>query len=100
MGKILEALADDNLCINPTTYKGPPEYQRAVNVMYHTAEELDNKLNDEEKKLLEKFRDAQADQSHICEIERFSRGYRLGVLMMFEVFAGFSDFFYGKEADE
>lgn len=100
MGKILEALADDNLCINPATYKGPPEYRKAVNVLYHTAEELDKKLNDEEKKILEKFRDAESDVSHICEVERFSRGYRLGVLMMFEVFAGFSDFFYSEGADE
>lgn len=100
MSKILEALADDNLCINPTTYKGPPEYRKAVNVMYHTAEELDKKLNDEEKKIFEKFRDAQSDESHICEVDRFIRGYRLGVLMMFEVFAGTSDFFYSKEADE
>lgn len=99
MGKILEALADDNLCINPTIYKGPPEYQEAVKTLFKTAEALDTKLNDEEKKIFEQFRDAQSDESHISEIYKFVRGYRLGVLMMFEVFAGTSDFILG-EGDE
>lgn len=97
MGKILEALADDNLSINPTTYKGTPEYRKAIKAMYKTAEELDKKLNEEEKKIFEQFRDAQSNESSIFGVDRFIRGYRLGVLMMFEVFTGTSDFILGEE---
>lgn len=97
MNRILEALANDNLCVNPTTYKGNAEYRKAIKAMYETAEELDKKLNDEEKKTFEQFRDAQSDESHIYQVDKFVRGYRLGVLMMFEVFAGTSDFIIGEE---
>lgn len=99
MNRILEALADDNLCINPVTYKGSREYRKAIKEAYETAEELDEKLNDEEKKLFEKFRDAQSDESHIYEVDRFIRGYRLGVLMMIEVFVGSADLVLSKEGE-
>ena len=45
MGKILDAFADDELCVNPTTYKGSREYRKAIDTMYKTAEELAAKLN-------------------------------------------------------
>lgn len=44
MGKILDAFADDELCINPPTYKGSPEYRKAVDTMYKIAEALERKL--------------------------------------------------------
>ena len=99
MIKILEAFADDNLCINPTNYKGSPEYRKAFKLMCKSAEELENKLNDEEKKLFEQFRDAQADESCIYNVDRFVRGYRVGVLIMFEVFAGTAGLIYGEKGE-
>lgn len=88
MIKILEALAEDNLCINPAIFKGNSEYRKAIKAMCDSAEALENKLSGEEKKLFEQFRDAQADESHIYNVDRFITGYRVGVLMMFEVFFG------------
>lgn len=99
MNKILTALADDNLCINPTTFRGNKEYREAIKGVYETAENLDAKLNDEEKKLFEKFRDFQSDESHIYEVERFIRGFRVGALMMVEVFAGSAELVLGEEGD-
>lgn len=99
MNKFLEAFAEDNLSINPATYKGNPEYRKAIETMFRTADTLEGKLNEEEKKLFEQFRDAQADGSHIYEIDRFIRGYRIGVLMMIEVFTGASDLLLDKEAE-
>lgn len=96
--KILEALGDDNLCINPTFYNGPPKYEEAIKVMYKTAETLEKKLNEEEKKIFDQFCDAQSDANHIYQVDRFVCGYRLGVLMMVEVFSGTSDFFLQEEA--
>ena len=93
MGKILDAFADDELCVNPTTYKGSREYRKAIDTMYKTAEELAAKLNDEEKKLFEQFRDAQADENHLYQLDVFKRGFRIAVFMLFEVFAAGEDEF-------
>lgn len=97
MNRILEALAGDNLCINPTTYKGSTQYRKAIKTMYETAEALDGKLNDEEKKLFELFRDAQSDEGSLYAVDRFTRGFRVGVLMMCEVFSGSDDLIVGGE---
>lgn len=97
MTKILEAFANDNLCINPTTYKGNPEYKKAVKTMYETVEALEAKLNSEEKELFKRFSDAQADESHLYAVDHFVRGYRIGVLMMCEVFTGTTGLFLDKE---
>lgn len=101
MGKILDAFADDELCVNPTTYKGSREYRKAIDTMYKTAEELATKLNDEEKKLFEQFRDAQADENHLYQLDVFKRGFRIAVLMLFEVFAaGEDEFILSQGANE
>lgn len=100
MGKILDAFADDELCVNPTTYEGSHEYRRAIDTTYKTAEALDGKLNDEEKKLFEQFRDAQADANHLYQLDVFKRGFRIAVLMMFEVFAAGKDEFILSQGGE
>lgn len=101
MGKILDAFADDELCVNPTTYKGSREYRKAIDTMYKTAEGLAANLNDEEKKLFEQFRDAQADENHLYQLDVFKRGFRIAVLMLFEVFAaGEDEFILSQEANE
>ena len=69
--------------------------------MYKTAEELAAKLNDEEKKLFEQFRDAQADENHLYQLDVFKRGFRIAVLMLFEVFAaGEDEFILSQGANE
>ena len=101
MGKILDAFADDELCVNPTTYKGSREYRKAIDTMYKTAEGLAANLNDEEKKLFEQFRDAQADENHLYQLDVFNRGFRIAVLMLFEVFAaGEDEFILSQGANE
>ena len=94
MNRILEAFAEDNLAINPTTYRGNHEYRKAIKAMYETAETLDTKLNDEEKELFEQFRDAQSDESHIYQVDRFIRA-----LMMIEVFMGASGLLLDAEEE-
>lgn len=97
MNRILEAFAEDNLASNPTTYKENHEYRKAIKAMYETAETLEAKLNAEEKELFERFRDLQSDESHVYQVDRFIRGYRVGVLMMVEVFMGTSDLLLDTE---
>ena len=97
MSKILEAFAEDNLSNNPATYRGKSEYRKALKVKYNSAETLNEKLDDEGKKLFEQYCDAQSDESRIYEMDRFIRGYKVGVLMMIEVFTGASDLFLDNE---
>ena len=98
MGKILDAFAGDELCVNPAVYKGSLEYRKAVDKMYKTAEALEAKLNDEEKKLFEQFLDAQGDENRLYQLGVFNRGFRIAVLMLFEVFtAGEDEFILSKD---
>lgn len=99
MNKILQALAEDNLCINPSTYKGTPQYRKVIKAMCEAGEALEDKLNGEEKELFEQFRDAQSEEAQLYAVERFIRGYRVGVMMMCEVFAGTSDLILSKEGE-
>lgn len=97
MQTILEAFATENLSVEPVILKGGTEYQRAKNLYADLGEQLLAKLNEEEKELLEKYTDAMADKSHFYSVERFIDGYRLGVLMTMEVFAGGRDLILSKE---
>lgn len=93
MGKILDAFAEDELCVTPSIYRGSPEYKKAVDTTYKIAEALDAKLNDEEKVLFEQFCDAREEEGHLYQLDVFKRGFRIAVLMLFEVFAAGKDEF-------
>jgi len=75
MGKILDAFADDELTVNPMIYKGRPKYQKTVDTLYKTSEAPEEKLNDEEKKLFEEFRDAREDENHLYQVDVFKRAF-------------------------
>lgn len=101
MEKILDAFADDALCVNPTIYKGSPKYKKTLDTMYKTAEALEAKLDDEERQLFEQFRDAQAEENHLYQLDVFKRGFRIAALMLFEVFAaGKDEFILSRGANE
>ena len=91
MGKILDAFAMDNLSTEPAIYQGSPEYEKARKRFCDLGEQLLARLNQEEKTLLEEYTSAQSEENSLYAVERFVRGYRLGVLMTMEVFAGGSD---------
>ncbi len=94
---ILEALATDRLCIEPTFYEGDLKYQQARNRYCTLGEKLLNKLNEEEKKLLEDYSTALSDENLLYGNDRFIRGFRLGVLMMMEVVMNEDDLILPEE---
>ena len=101
MGKILDAFAEDELCVTPLAYKGSRKYREAVKNLCQTSEALETMLSAEEKSLFERFCIARDVESRLYQIDVFTRGFRIGVLMLFEVFAGGkNDFMRSKEADE
>ncbi|MFQ8599936.1 MAG: DUF6809 family protein [Oscillospiraceae bacterium] len=96
--KILEAFADGTLCTDPAVCKGNPAYRKALRTMCETAKALDGLWTDEGKKLFEQFSDAQSDEGRLYAVDHFVRGYRIGALMMIEVFTGTSDLFLDTKA--
>lgn len=85
MGKILNAIANDQLCVAPDIYRGSREYRRARDLYCTLGDRLLEKLNKEDKKLLQEYNDAQLHESSLYGDARFIRGFRLGILMMMEV---------------
>lgn len=85
MGKILEAIATDHLCVEPPIYEGDSKFNRARNRYCTLGEKLLEKLNDEERKMLDDYSTAQTEESLLYGNDRFVKGFRLGVLMMMEV---------------
>lgn len=49
------------------------------------------KLNEEERKMLDDYSAAQSEESVLYGIDRFVKGFRLGVLMMIEVISDEDD---------
>ena len=94
MEKFLRALAGDQLQVIEVTETRSPKRQQLIDEIYKLHTELEQKLNNEEKELLERLLDANADEKTLYAEDKFIRGYRLGALMTMEVFAGQDKFFY------
>ena len=86
MGKILDAFADGRLCIEEEVENRSKEHQWLTEKAYRLQEELKERLDDEERELLEELLDTVFEESYCYAQNRFVRGYRLGVLMTVENF--------------
>ncbi len=98
MERFLRAFANDQLQVFEATETRSPKRKRLLDESYKLHTELEQKLNSEEKELLEHLLDINADENTLYGEDEFIRGYRLGVLMTMEVFAEQDTFFYEKEA--
>ena len=96
MGKILDAFLDDQLHVNAVTAKRTRHHQYLCEQVEILHNKLAEKLNDEDKALLQKLADTYFDESCCDAHSYFVRGYRLGVLMTMEVFEG-QDSFLGND---
>ena len=96
MGKILDAFLDDQLHVNAVTEKRTSHHQYLCEQVEILHNKLAEKLNDEDKALLQKLTDTYFDESCCDAHNYFVRGYRLGVLMTMEVFEG-RDSFLGDD---
>lgn len=96
IGKILEAFADECLCMIPAEEKRTPEHQKAVDRAYTMIDKFEKKLSTEDNEMLEKVLDAIAEEQKFSLRERQIRGYCLGVLMMLEVMERREDYLSDK----
>lgn len=85
MGRILEAFSDEQLLVNAVIEKRSPAHQKYCEQVCEFHAKLEERLNDEQRKLLVQLLDAMENE-HNCDAQnRFIRGYSLGVLMATEV---------------
>lgn len=90
MGKILDAFAIDH--IDSIVEKRSPKHKRLYEKSHQLRAELEKKLNDGEKQILDSLMETMFDEGACYAETKFIRGYRLGVLMMVEVFEGQNEF--------
>ena len=85
MGRILEAFAEDELHVIPSDEIRSPKHQKLCDKVCELQDKLEEKLNNEDKKLLDELMDAVAEESSCYAQGKFIRGFRLGTLMTMEV---------------
>ena len=96
MGKILQAFLSDQLHVNAVNEIRSRHHQHLCGQMEKFSDKLEEKLNSEQKELLQKLTDAIFDECYCDVMNKFERGYQLGVLMTMEVFLG-RDSFLGSD---
>lgn len=86
--KILEALADENLQLIKRPINHDSETAQAMKKMGELRTALEAVLGDTEKELFQNLKDTSDGVNLNYATERFVTGFRLGALMMIEVFSG------------
>lgn len=92
MGEILNAFVTEQLRTDSGTEKQDEKQKKLNEKSYGLRMELENRLNGEEKVLLNRMMDSMYEEWCRYAEQKFVRGYRLGVLMTMEVFEGWDDF--------
>ena len=85
MKSILEEFAHGNLSPSQII-KGDSELRQAMYFVSVNEEKLLNKLNEEEKVILQKYIDAQNEVNQLTAVKNFIYGYKLGLAMTAEAF--------------
>lgn len=84
MRKTLEDFYFGNLRPSDQQLTGNSKLQRAVDTVVQREGQIEEQLDDEGKKLLSEFSDAQRTVDSITALENFILGFRLGVRIMAE----------------
>lgn len=92
MDSILEVLAKDNLRTIPETVKRNPDYDMTMKEICVLEERLKEVLNPQGWALLERLEDLQMEVAAFSSEQNYIHGYRLGSLIMIEVFSGQESF--------
>lgn len=87
MEKILRAFASGQLQVVQVTESRSPEREMLLEKSFKLHKELEQKLGEVERELLEHMLEAILGENCRNAEDKFIRGYRLGTLMMMEVFA-------------
>ena len=100
VGKILNAFLNDQLLLDDDTGNRTPEHQKLCDKGIELQEKLKEKLNDEDKKLLDRLVNVLFDEAACYAQSKYVRGYQLGVLMTMEVFEAMDTFIIKKAGEK
>ena len=95
--QILEELYYGNIRPDIRFYGKDSPFVELARLREKNREKLLESLNESEKEIFEKFTDAQAEIDSIVRYEKFTYGFRLGALLMADVFTGASGMVRGHE---
>ena len=82
---ILEELWYGNISPCEMDFKRGSKYSELLSYIVRHEEDLQKRLNDEEKEILEKFTECMGEMYGIAEREAFVRGFVLGARIIIEV---------------
>ena len=82
---ILEELWYGNISPCEMDFKRGSKYSELLSYIARHEEDLQKRLNDEEKEILEKFTECMGEMNGIAEREAFVRGFVLGARIIIEV---------------
>ncbi len=87
MKTILELFAQDEIKVNSRSYEYSKEHLKTYEKLEELEEMIIEKLDDEGKKLFDKYNDIISDLRGITRTEEFIYGYQLGSLMMIDIYS-------------
>jgi len=93
MSSILEEFFYGN--VSPKVRIKCPYYDELVRIIARNEDKLMERLNEEEKEILQKYTDAQEELNQLTAIKSQIFGYKLGVLMTAEAFVTGGEFSIG-----
>ena len=95
--QILEELYYGNIRPDVTFYDKDSQFVELARLREKNREKLLESLNESEKEIFEKFNAAQAEIDGITHYEKFTYGFKLGTLLMAEIFTGAEKLVGGHE---
>ena len=82
---ILEDLWFGNISPRERPFKKESAYAELLALVIRHQEDLNGRLNDEEKEIFEKFSECSTEMHDLTECEAFIKGFTLGVKIIIEV---------------
>lgn len=93
MGKILKAFVTDQIHMDAVVERPSPQQKKFYEKSCRLRDELEKKLNADEKELLDELMEAVFFDGACYSEEKFIRGYKLGVLITSEIYQEQGEFF-------
>ena len=96
--RILEEFFYGNISPEAQCFKRDSEYGEVMRVISRIEEKLLDRLNEEEKELLQKYTDAQMELNQLTAIKSQMYGFKLALLMTAEAFLTGDELVVGTRA--
>lgn len=99
MSSILEAFACGNISPQTQFFKGDSQYAKTIRTLSCIEETLMERLNEDDKILIQSYIDAQSELNRITAVDNLMYGYKLGLMMTAEAFVTSQALIAGEPSD-